>query len=95
MQKVVIRATNSYLIQCSLLEIYGVDTARNMTPLLNYALNAEMLRSEPRGAYQFACVRDAVVRQWIHCPMSLSCKAHRAPLWTADINLLRQRSGGV
>lgn len=54
MQKVMIRATNSYLIQCSLPEIYGVDTARSMTPLLNYALSAEMLRSEPRGEYQFA-----------------------------------------
>ncbi len=50
---------------------------------------------ELRGPYQFAWVGDGVVRQWFHCPESLSCKAHRASLWTADINLRRQRSGGV
>ena len=44
---------------------------------------------------QFAWVGDGVVKQGIHCPESLSCGAHRAPLWTADINLRRQRSGGV
>lgn len=47
------------------------------------------------GLYRSAWVGDGVVTHWIHCPESLSCEAHRASLWTADINLRRQRSGGV
>lgn len=66
-----------------------------MTPSLNHTLSAQIVSCELRGAYRFAWVQDAVVRQWIRCPMSLSCEAHRPPLWTADINLLRQRCGGV
>lgn len=66
-----------------------------MTPSLNYTPSAQIVSCELRGAYRFAWVQDAVVRQWIRCPMSLSCEAHRPPLWTADINLLRQRCGGV
>lgn len=42
--------------------------------------------------YRWAAVVDAVVRQWIHCPDKLSWEG---PLWSADINLHRQTSGGV
>lgn len=70
----------------------GARLCRSVSPLMHKDWASI---SGLKGPYQFAWVGDGVVRQWIHCPESLSCKAHRAPLWTADINLRRQRSGGV
>lgn len=79
--------------------VTGFEKARSMAPPFNYHLWCRKTEfpiiSGLRGAYQLAWEGDGVVRQWIHCPESLFCKAHRAPLWTADINLRRQRSGGV
>lgn len=79
--------------------VKSFEKARSTALLFNYHLQCSKTElpiiSGLRGAYQLAGVGDGVVRQWIHCPESLSSKAHRAPLWAADINLRRRRSGGV